>query len=454
MTVIHRFAAWRTLCQRYWIIFRHSWHERTPLDAHLLREHEAAFLPAALSLELSPVSPTARRTAIVLIGVIVTLVLWSVFGHVDIIADAHGKIIPSARVKSIAAIEIAKVRRLNVIEGQHVQPGQVLVELDKSASDAERDKAAGDRCIAVLQAARAQALLNTLDHDAPLRLPSLSEMKTAGVDIDTSEWQLEQEHLSGQYRDYRARQIRIDATISHLRESLALATQRASDYLALLQDHDVAQHAWLEKEQIRNDLERELDDARQQRVSLLEETRRLAYDQLNEGNRLAASARQDSLRADAHSKMQVLTAPVSGTVQQLSLHTIGGVVPPAQQLMTIVPDEDLLEVEAVLENRDIGFVHQGHSAEVKVEAFDYTKYGAVPAIVTQVSRDAIKDEKDNLAYTVKVTLQKTFIEIDGQRVKLQPGMIVDVGIKTGKRRLIEYLLSPLLHQQREAMHER
>ena len=450
----HHFLAWRTLCERYLTVWRYAWRERRPLDAYLLREHEAAFLPAALSLQASPVSPTARRTAVLLIVMVAILLLWSIFGRVDIVANAHGKIIPSARVKTIAAIEVAKVNAVHVHEGQSVKPGQILVELDTSASDAERDKARGDHRSAVLSIARARALIDALDHDTKPRFPVLPELHASGVDIDERQWKLEQEHLSSQYGEYSARRRRIESALSHLKESLALATQRANDYLELLQEHDVARHAWLEKEQLRAELERELDDAERQREDLIEETRRTAYDQLNEGSKLAASTEQDALRAAAHSKMLVLTAPVAGTVQQLNVHTVGGVVPAAQPLMELVPDGDLLEVEATLENRDVGFVRQGFPAEVKIGAFDYTKYGTVPAIVTHVSRDAVKNEKDELTYKVKVTLQRTLIDIDGRQVKLQPGMIVDVGIKTGKRRLIEYVLSPLLHQKHEALHER
>lgn len=141
-------------------------------------------------------------------------------------------------------------------------------------------------------------------------------------------------------------------------------------------------------------------------------------------------------------------------MQQLAVHTVGGVVPAAQSLMQIVPDAQAVEVEAELENRDVGFVREGQPAAVKITAFDYTKYGTVPASVTHVAHDAVQNEKKELVYTVKVTLSDTALGIDGRRVALAPGMAVDVGIKTGERRLIEYVLSPLLRHQHEALHER
>lgn len=450
----HRLGAWRALWQRYGAAWRSAWRQRRALDAGLLREHEAAYLPAALSLQANPVSPTARRTAAVLMALTALLLAWSVFGHVDIIVNAAGKIIPSGRIKTIAAVEVASVIALHVAEGQQVKAGQVLVELDTSASDAERDKAQGDHDAAVLEAARAQALLAALADGKPPRLPAAAALRRLDATIGDVEWRAEQLHLEGQYRDYRARQGRVDATIAHLDAALALATRRADDYQALLQEHDVAQHAWLEKEQARVELAGQLADARQQRVALLEETRRAAYDQLSEGNKLAASTGQDARRSAAHSKLLSLTSPVDGTVQQLAVHTVGGVVPAAQALMQIVPDAHTVEVEAELENRDVGFVREGQAAAVKITAFDYTKYGTVPASVTHVAHDAVQNEKKELVYTVKVTLSDTALGIDGRRVVLAPGMTVEVGIKTGERRLIEYVLSPLLRHQHEALHER
>ncbi|WP_139144093.1 HlyD family efflux transporter periplasmic adaptor subunit, partial [Janthinobacterium lividum] len=163
---------------------------------------------------------------------------------------------------------------------------------------------------------------------------------------------------------------------------------------------------------------------------------------------------QDARRAGARGSLLRLTAPVDGTVQQLKLHTVGGVVPAAQALMQIVPRQGKLEIDAMLENRDVGFVQEGQAVAVKVDAFDYTKYGTVPAVVSSVSRDAIEDEKKGLVYAVKITLQQPSIVIDGRLVPLSAGMAVRAEIRTGTRRVIEYVLSPLVQHQKEALHER
>ena len=235
---------------------------------------------------------------------------------------------------------------------------------------------------------------------------------------------------------------------------MPLLTQRANDYKYLLAERDVSEHAWIEKEQARIDLTRQLSDAQNQRLALIGETRRAAYDQMTDGYKIAAASGQDVLRSGARSKLLKLTAPVDGTVQQLNVHTIGGVVPAATTLMLIVPKSTKIEVTAFIENKDVGFVYDGQLAEVKIDAFPYTKYGTVGATVTHVSRDAIEDKDKGLIYAVTVTLNKTSILIDDKRVNLSAGMSVNVEIKTGERRIIEYVLSPLQQHARESINER
>ncbi len=149
-----------------------------------------------------------------------------------------------------------------------------------------------------------------------------------------------------------------------------------------------------------------------------------------------------------------LAAPVSGTVQQLAVHTVGGVVTPAQPLMVIVPTDDPIEVEAFVENKDIGFVDAGQTAEIKIETFPYTKYGTIPGEVKSVSCDAIQDEKRGLIYSSRVKLERTTVPVESKVVNLSAGMAVTVEIKTGKRRVIEYFLTPLMQHGSESLRER
>jgi hemolysin D len=210
----------------------------------------------------------------------------------------------------------------------------------------------------------------------------------------------------------------------------------------------------MEKEQARIDLQGQLDDARNQRAALISQTRKEAHDALDEGAKADAASRQDARRAGEHSKLMTLVTPVDGTVQQLTVHTVGAAVPAAQPLMMVVPTETHVEVEAFLENKDVGFVTEGQVAEVKIDAYEYTKYGTIPAHVTHVSRDAIQDDKKGLIYAVKITLERPFLLVEGRMVPVTAGMSSTVEIKTGSRRVIEYVLSPLVQHVHESLHER
>ena len=166
------------------------------------------------------------------------------------------------------------------------------------------------------------------------------------------------------------------------------------------------------------------------------------------------SLAQEAVKAGQKTGQQRLTAPIDGVVQQLAVHTIGGVVTPAQQLMLVVPREHQLEVEAMVENKDIGFVKEGQPVEVKIETFPFTIYGAIPGKVLTVSDDAIEQEKVGLVYAARVSMERSTIDLGDKVVTLSPGMAVTVDIQTGQRRLIEFILSPLLKSLKESARER
>ena len=184
---------------------------------------------------------------------------------------------------------------------------------------------------------------------------------------------------------------------------------------------------------------------------------------------------QDLVKAEQKTKLQLLTAPVDGVAQQLAIHTVGGVVTPAQSLLVVVPSDSRLEIEAMVSNRDIGFVHAGQEAEIKVDTFNFTRYGLLHGQVLSVSQDAvIRDRKQNrfddlglgtqndtsepkgqeLSYTARISLDRTRMLIDDRMVNLSPGMATTVEIKTGSRTILSYLLSPLLRYRQDALHER
>lgn len=451
MTMRSRLKAWQELFERYRKVWRYNWTNRQGLTLPDLKAHEAEFLPAALSIQTQPVSPAGRWVARVLMLLMAVLLAWSILGHVDIIVNAQGNIIPDGHTKSISSVEVASVRTLNVKEGQVVTAGEVLIELDTRVSDSERDKSEGDRQIAWLQAERSRSLLRAIDTGQAPELHLASQQSLA---IEPHRVQDAQRHLQDQWRDYRAKLMRLEGEVSRYRQALPLATQRAQDYAELAKSNDVSQHAWSEREQLRMELEGQLTNARHQLAAVIADARKTAQEALNEANRLAASSAQDVHKATVRGELLKLVSPVDGTVQQLTVHTVGGVVPAAQALMQVVPRLATVEMQAFIENKDVGFVHPGQEAQVKIDAFEYTKYGTIAGKVSHVSKDAIQDEKKGLIYSVRVILLQPTMSVNGQTVALSPGMSGSVEIKTGTRRVIEYVLSPLLQHGLESFHER
>lgn len=190
------------------------------------------------------------------------------------------------------------------------------------------------------------------------------------------------------------------------------------------------------------------------RIAYLAETLRTLRERQSEAELKRGQATQEQAKATQREQLTTLKAPVAGTVQQLAVHTEGGVVTEAQPLLVVVPDEARVTAEVMLENKDIGFVRPGQEAEIKLETFLYTRYGTIPATVRTVTADAVNDEKKGAIFPVTLTLASNSIDVDGQPVRLSPGMNLTAEVKTGKRRVIEYLLSPVQKAADESLRER
>ncbi len=463
------------LCRRYAKIFRHAWSRRKEMDSPDLHRHEAQFLPAALALRDTPVHPAPRTALWLIMAFALIALLWAVFGRVDVVATAVGKIIPNDRTKVIQPVETAVVKTIHVRDGQQVQPGQVLIELDATTAAADSERLRSESLTARLEARRAQALLIALANGAAPQLKPL-----AGA--DAARMLTEQSQAAGEYQEYQARRLQLEAEISRRRAELQatldqvakleqtapIARQRAQDYQRLVKENFISRHGYLEREQARIEQEQDLAasrskvteiraalmEAQRQQNTLAAEIRSQLLDQLNLATQKAASLEQELVKAEQRNRLMTLTAPVAGTVQQLAVTTVGGVVTPAQPLMVIVSRENVLEVEAMLPNKDIGFVNAGQDAEIKIETFPYTKYGTLHGTITQVSSDAIQDEKRGLIYSTRVKLARDTLRVENKTVRLTPGMAVTVEIKTGTRRVIEYFLSPLMQATSESIRER
>ena len=447
MSLKYRIGAWGDLFGHYSTVFGYWWQKRKEITPGKLRSVEAEFLPAALAIQHKPVSPTTRWAARLLILLLSAMLIWSILGHIDITVDANGKVVPDGHTKDITAIQVATVKSILVSDGQQVKAGQPLIELDASPLENEHTKDVADWQISLLQAARSRALISSLQSGKQPIMP-----KVTGV--SEALWNEESFHLQSQWSDFVAKRDRLNADIDRYGSTLSMAKSIAEEYSVLASTDDVARTEAMAKVQAAADIRGQLDGARTQLASLVAETRKNAEDDLTQATKMSADAQSDAAKVLSQIDQLTLRSPVDGTAQELKVHTVGAAIPAAQPLMQIVPRDSSIEMEVMLADKDVGFVHVGQDAEVKIDTYDYTKYGTIPAKVSVVSRDAVEDQKKGLEYAVHVTLLHPTLNVDGTSRTLFPGMSGTVEIRTGRRRVIEYFLSPLMKHLSGSLHER
>lgn len=456
----------RDLLVRYATVFGAAWAARHEIAGPRRLTDETAFLPAALSLQETPAHPAPRRAALAICALFVAALTWSVLGHIDIVAVAPGRIVVSERTKTLQPLEISVVRRVLVKDGDRVEAGQVLVELDATEADANGRSIREQLDASTADEARAAALLAALGTGRAPTLPAAS-----GRAQLQAEWQ----DITARLSRLAAERARRDAELATVREGIAkleatlpIARQREADFRNLADQGFMSSHAGQDRMRERIEQERDLAtqrarlaeaqaalvEAEQTRVAYLAETQRGLSERHAQAGLRRQQLTQERNKAEQRSRLTQLTAPAAGTVQQVAVHTEGGVVTPAQVLMVVVPIDAEVTAEVIIDNKDIGFVHAGQLAAIKLDTFTFTRYGTVDATVKNVTADAVSDDKRGAVFPASLTLVRTAIDVDGKRVGLGPGMNLTAEIKTGRRRVIDYLLSPVQRAVSESLGER
>jgi hemolysin D len=467
-----------------------------PMDGGRDRD-ELAFLPAALEIVETPPSPVGRTLAFSIMALFCIALAWAFFGRIDIIASATGKIIPNGHTKIIQPFETGVVRAIHVHDGQTVKAGEVLIELDPTMNEAETKHLQDDLVAAQLEVARLRAELSDGDplanFDPPEGAPASMVATQRNFLLDqTAEEQSKLAVLDRQRAQKQAELETTAATVEKLNASLPVMQDRLdirqtlyehstgskASYLELLQTFVEEQHDLDVEKSKYKEAEAALAAITEERTHTDAEYRRQRFTELVEAERKARGLSDDVSKAQRRTELQGLVAPVDGAVQQLSVHTIGGVVTPAQALLVVVPADSHLEIEAMVQNRDIGFVQAGQDAQIKVDTFNFSRYGLLHGKVLSVSPDAIARDKpqdkngndksqragaedessepsgQELLYAARVSLNDTQMQVEDRSVNLSPGMAVTVEIKTGSRRIISYLLSPLMRYKQNSLRER
>jgi len=435
------------------------------------------FMPAAIEIEKTPASPVGRVILYAIVLLFVIAVLWATFGKIDIVAVAQGKVVPSERVKVIQPLETAVIELIHVEEGQSVKAGQPLITLNTNITQADvrrfREEWRGSALKHLRLTALAQWFRNpeaselSLISENPELVPYLDEQRSL-LDQEVTELKANLRNIQQESERLQAEKQMVEAEVEKNQRLLEVLNERVAaydqlqrkgtgsrmDFLEVKQEQiEVEQNVSVQMARI-NQLDASIAANDSKRDMMISERFKNALQQLQDLSVQEATLREELLKAEQRSSNYLLRAPIDGTVQELAVTTIGGVVTPAQELMKVVPEDSGVEVEAHFLNKDVGFIHPGQLAEIKVDTFNFTKYGVIDAELSDLSNDAIQDEELGLVYKARLLPAKSSLVINGKPINLSPGMTVTAEVKTGQRRVIEFFLSPLLRAKSESIRER
>jgi hemolysin D len=435
---------------------------------------EYEFLSPALEIEETPPSPVKRVLIWVIFAIVAATIAWSYFGTVEIVAEARGKVIPDGRVKVIQPMEEGVIKAIHVEEGQRVRQGQILIDLDHTIKQADVESNAKALQMHHLDRER---LVGELEGRNLGDIPSIrgtGKYRRVSAELPAVQRQLRTARES----EYRAKEeaqrlivaqresalTGAEALLIKLEKTLAIVSEQEASLRSLHQQGFGSRMEWRDKEKELYTVQQELEAQKKQvqaaRDSLEEakkglETLRHERDKsiladIVDREKAINSLEGEVVKARKRYELERLVSSVNGTVHGLAMYTIGGIVKPAQDVVSIVPEGMPLIVEAMVLNKDIGFVRVGQETEVKLDAFPFQKYRTIRGKVLHISPDAVEDEKLGPVYRMKSSLEKTTVFVEGREVPVAPGMSGSVEVKTGKRRVIEFF-PPIIKYSRESL---
>jgi len=434
-------------------------------------KRETEFLPSILEVTETPPSPVGRAVLWTLVALLVAGAIWVCVGDVDEVAVANGKVIPVGNVKVVQSQNKGAIKELDVKEGDYVEEGQTLLVLDTTKTQADVDQLKKQAAYYVLTVARLQAEMQNAPFTPPEDPDGLLEAKDVAAQVTLyqsrrAKLAADQEKNLAAVQQASAAVEGSEAQLQKYRALQQVAQEKEDRLEQLMQEDAISYFQLLEARATRVEQQRNADATEK---SILEQRGRLAeaqdnfastdtayrqdtMSQLVEAKRQLNAIEEDLKKANDTNQQSEIVAPISGRINQLGVHTLGGVVTEGQALMMIVPDDATLEIEAYADNKDIGFIQQGQDAEVKVETFNFQKFGMVNATVDEISPDAGSNVQDKETYQkYRLTLG---LENDDSGIELTPGMNVSAEIKIKKKKIIDFFLDPFRKYKDEALRER
>ena len=430
---------------------------------HTKDKHE--FRPLLVEIEERPLNPLGRALLWTVIAFMTLACLWLYFAQIDVVVSARGKVIPHGEIKVMQPIETGVISKILVREGQYVQKDQILMEIDPSVTETNLDSKQRNLELLEVETARLEALIDERPFIVPGSCKDMSAVatqqliytstksaydqqiqllseQTAQVNEQMTAARVDRERLERLHETAKAREERLAAVSDIIaRSEYDEARNEAQNYekQVTMKGHEIAQ------------LGSKLSELREQKRLVTQEYRSRLLEELTQKRKEATELRVAIEAIEFKSAKQRLRAPVDGYVGKLMVHTVGGVVTPAEKLISIVPKDAPLVVKATVLNQDIGFIKKGMRTAIKVDTFDFQKYGLIDGNVTHVSDDAIDDEKLGPVYEVYIEPQQHSLTVEGEELYLNSGMSVTAELKVGKRRVIEFFIYPLIKYLDEGM---
>lgn len=459
------------------------------------------FLPAALAILETPPSPIRIRLIWTICLLFTFAIGWSYFGQIDIVAVAQGKFQPQGHVKTVQPTEAGKVVAIHVENGRRVAEGDVLVELDPA--EARADLADAQAALSAYRAEQLRRLAaakavesDVVDEnpkiewpdDLPQVMRSREERVLRG---DLAQLAADTRGFDAQIAQKDAEHDRLQETIDAQGDLIATLQERVAMRASLVSTGATSKANLIDAQETlqtqattlvaeKGELKEAVAAAevlRQERRKAIEHFKADNDQKLDEAERQIDDDTQKVAKAQTKMGYMSVISPIAGVVSGLTVTTLGQAVNAGEEIMRIVPDGSALEIECYVENKDIGFVGAGQSAVVKVESFPFTRYGVLSATVERIGHDAIPEpdaqtlegnpakavkanffggaqRTQNLVFPVTLVPSRESMDINGAEIPLTPGMAVTVEFRTGKRRILEYLFSPLVQTVSSAMKER
>ncbi|MCI1899568.1 MAG: HlyD family type I secretion periplasmic adaptor subunit [Enterobacter sp.] len=378
-----------------------------------------------------PRLPRSTWVAWSLFALLAVFVTWASLFHLDEVTTGTGKVVPSSHEQVIQSLEGGIIHKLLVREGDIVEQGQQLAQLDRTKTESTVLESESRLNAALATAARLNAEVN----DSELVFPP---------ELDDDVELVQQETAL-----YQSRRDSLEKGLAGLRQGAALVQRELGLTRPLVNQGAASKVEVLRLERQKNELESKITEMQNQYYVRAREELAKANAEI-EAQRSVMRGREDSLTR------LTFNAPVRGIVKDIDVTTVGGVIPPNGKLMTLVPLDDQMLIEAKISPRDVAFIHPGQKALVKITAYDYSIYGGLEGEVTIISPDTIQDEvkRDVYYYRVYIRTDRNHLtNKQGKDFPVFPGMIATVDIKTGSKTIIDYLLKPL-NKAKEALRER